>query len=56
MILIDRVRRHNLRRKYRDDVVSRISKMRDSGYSTSRIAHQMNLPESTVRRIIKHFL
>lgn len=55
-MIADRIQKFIIRRRYRDDVISRVSAMRDSGDSISSIAKVLNIPESSIRNIIKHIL
>lgn len=56
MIILDRIQKAHLRRKYQDDVISQVSAKRDAGKSIVSIAYEMSLSETTVRNIIKHIL
>lgn len=54
--VLARVKQFTVRRKYRDDVISQVSALRDSNMTVVEISKKMNLPESSIRNIIKHIL
>ena len=56
MIIFDRIQRAIVRRNFRDDTIAWVSAMRDSGMTFAAIAKELDLPESSVRNIVKHIL
>ncbi len=56
MVGITRNQKANAQREYRDDVINRVTAMRDSGKTIAAIAETLELSESSVRAIIKLIL